>query len=448
MTELYCDDARLLELAWRLVDEALAAGAQEADAYLVDEWTLSLRCLDGKPSSSSEARTRGAGVRVVKAGAVGHAHCSLSDLDRPTPVVRRATELARITERAARDTPVLPTSTRPMVLVPGLYPDGAATWDPDRAVGTLTELATAAGGRSRVPGLVSGLYGMTARSVAVANSWQLAGSYRHATHYLWGNVGAGTAVAWARHPDELDPARVGADARELARAEHAAQPAPTGRFPMVLAPAAASGLLAGLPALLRADTLGKTPLGRIGAQIGSPLVSIVDDPTMPGALGSAPVDAEAVPTAAVTLVRDGRVEDTLRGRAAGGGAHAQRSSYRALPVAGASNLFVVPGAGCSSTTELLDGITDGLYVTQLRGSPTVDPLTGRFRAAVRGYWIRRRELAFPVRQTAVHGSLGALLRGVTKVGTDLRFRPGPINAGSPSLVVSEFAVSGGQGEAA
>src|SRR5688572_31665359 len=88
-----------LEAAARLaVDAALAAGAEEADAWCEDAVERSVRVYEGAVESMTEAGSKGAGVRVFREGRSGYAYGSDLDEDGLRTLARAAAEAAAVTE--------------------------------------------------------------------------------------------------------------------------------------------------------------------------------------------------------------------------------------------------------------------------------------------------------------------------------------------------------------
>jgi PmbA protein len=88
---------------------------------------------------------------------------------------------------------------------------------------------------------------------------------------------------------------------------------------------------------------------------------------------------------------------------------------------------------------LMASMDTGLFVTDLMGIHTADPISGDFSVGATGVWIERGETVYPVRGIAVAGNLLDLFRNVDAVGNDLTFY-GPF--GSPTLRVSRVYVAG------
>src|SRR5687767_15327781 len=88
-----------LEGAARLaVEEALAAGGEEADAWCEDAVERSVRVYDGAVESLTEAGSKGAGVRVFRDGRSGYAYGSDLGEEGLRALARAAAEAASVTD--------------------------------------------------------------------------------------------------------------------------------------------------------------------------------------------------------------------------------------------------------------------------------------------------------------------------------------------------------------
>lgn len=237
----------------------------------------------------------------------------------------------------------------------------------------------------------------------------------------------------------------GALARRLADRLHAAQagaPPERDRGEMLLAPAVAARLLAGLlPALVgtRAAALAERWRDARG-RIGSELLSIADDGGRPGALLQAPVDGEGVPTREIVLVEAGVYRQPLvswqeaRPPALLASGCSLRPSWRDLPRPGPTHLFVVPQPE-TGVAALLNGVARGFYLLDTTGWGRVDFDGDRFALPVCGFAVQSGRATAPVGGAWLCGSLGAFLRGIQGVARDLTFFPLSGLIGAPSLLV-------------
>jgi PmbA protein len=187
--------------------------------------------------------------------------------------------------------------------------------------------------------------------------------------------------------------------------------------------------------------------GREGEQVAEPALVLVDDGRHPDGPASAPFDGEGSGTRRTPLIEGGRLRgflyDTRTARRDGRSttANASRSSYRAAPSVGTTNLLVEPGE--ASLDELLRRAGEGLYVTDVAGLHSgVNPVSGTFSVGASGRLIEGGELAAPVREITIAGDLVGMLGGVVAVGSGARWVPLGGSVRAAPLLIGEMAVSG------
>lgn len=145
---------------------------------------------------------------------------------------------------------------------------------------------------------------------------------------------------------------------------------------------------------------------------GSPVVSIISDPTVPGTRGSFAFDDEGTPARRVPLIDQGIVRNTLstRDSAARAGLDvtgaARSDGWGYLPVCFSTHVYLEPGSG--SLDELLDRLGNGYYIEDNR-SWSIDDRRLNFQFGT--------EVAYEVR----NGRKGRLLRDFTYGGTTPEF---------------------------
>jgi PmbA protein len=453
--------ALLLDLAGQLVDAAQQAGADEAEAFATCQRSRAARATGATLNWTRDAEICGVGLRTVRHGALGYAYRSTPG--RLTTAECRelaveALDIAAITGPVGRAGPLLPAPEADPPPVPGLYYEAAAGWDIAEVRGALAELSAAA---LAVPGVIEvprNHYGSETSEVAVASSHGIHTAYAGTLRYQWaeviaeqdGEIGTGNHAQWTRGDSPLDSAAIGALAGRRSRDHSGAAPVPPGRYPVVLAPQAAVNLVSKLGVLLNAQAVQhrRSMFQEPGATVASAAVTVVDDPTIPGGLDSCPFDAEGVPARRRTLITDGVLTGLLHdcGTAAVAGlgqqaaGNAVRSSYRAMPCPGPANLHIAPGR--DGPAQLHQQAGDGLLIEELIGLHAADPVTGKFGASARGRVLTGGVAGRPVSDIAVSGSYQDLLARIAATGDDLTFLPGKSGLGSPSLLLTELAVSG------
>lgn len=238
-----------------------------------------------------------------------------------------------------------------------------------------------------------------------------------------------------------------------------AKPCPAGKFPVVIDNGFGGVIFHeacghGLEATAVARN-ASVFAGRLGQQIASPLVTAIDDGTIPNAWGSSAMDDEGTPTARNVLIENGVLKsylvDRLNGRKMGAAitGSSRRQDYRFAPTSRMTNTYIAPGK--STPEEIIAATEYGLYARQMGGG-SVDPATGSFNFAVlEGYMIRNGKIAEPVRGATLIGKGPEVLWDIDMVGNNLERAQGmcgsksgsiPTDVGQPMLRVSRMTVGG------
>jgi PmbA protein len=93
--------------------------------------------------------------------------------------------------------------------------------------------------------------------------------------------------------------------------------------------------------------------------------------------------------------------------------------------------------GDAALAEMMKGIGEGFYVTELIGhGPNI--VTGDYSRGASGYWIENGEIAYPVSEVTLAGKLGDIFLRLTPA-SDLTFRTA-VNA--PSCLVEGMTLGG------
>jgi PmbA protein len=175
---------------------------------------------------------------------------------------------------------------------------------------------------------------------------------------------------------------------------------------------------------------------RVGERVGSELVTIVDDGTLPGLLGTSPFDGEGVPTRRTVVFDRGELHtflyDTYYARKLG-----SRSTGNGSGGGVAPNNFYLE-AGTRSLEEIIAQTTRGVLVMDTIGFAT-EYASGTYSRGARGFYIENGEIAYPIEEFTVAGTFPDMLAGMDAVANDLRFDAGVV---SPSFRVAEMTVSG------
>ena len=238
-----------------------------------------------------------------------------------------------------------------------------------------------------------------------------------------------------------------------------ARRAPGGKMPVVLSSAAGGTMIHeaighGLEADL-AQTGMSVYSGRIGEQVASHLITVIDDPTLPLKRGSYGFDDEGVKAQRTTLVEKGILKgylyDCLTAMKDGttSTGNGRRESYHSRPLPRMSNTFIAPGQ--MDPEAILHDTKSGLFVKKMGGGQ-VNTVNGDFVFEVtEGYLIEDGEIAEPVRGATLTGNGPDILNSIDMVGSDLGFGIGtcgkegqgvPVADAQPTLRIPEIVVGG------
>lgn len=223
----------------------------------------------------------------------------------------------------------------------------------------------------------------------------------------------------------------------------AGRPAP-GRQSAILDREVVAEFLSLLGSTLSADAVLKRRslwVGKVGTAVASGAVTVVDDPTLAGAVGSAPCDDEGQPTRRKVLVDAGVLAGLLHsletahkmGVAPTGNGF--RGDFQSLPQPRPGNIVLQPGNAAPGSWT--GGAGSILLVDDIMGAHTMNPVSGDFSVGASGFICakgRRR----PFRGATIAGNLGALFASIAEVGDDLRFYG---NVAAPSVLVTSLDIS-------
>ncbi|MCX7793220.1 MAG: TldD/PmbA family protein [Thermodesulfovibrionales bacterium] len=212
----------------------------------------------------------------------------------------------------------------------------------------------------------------------------------------------------------------------------------------------ASEFLGFLSSSFQADSIikGKSMLqDKLGRKVFSSIIDIVDNGLIPRRLGTRPVDGEGVASRITPLIKEGILEGylhntyTAKRLSSVSTGNASRKGYLDPPSVGISNLFIAPSekARPLSFSQLINAESEMLYVLDVMGMHTGNPVTGDFSVGVSGLWIVKGEPAFAVKETMIAGNVIDLFDKVIAVGDDLKFYG---STGSPHILFRDIDISG------
>ncbi len=159
----------------------------------------------------------------------------------------------------------------------------------------------------------------------------------------------------------------------------------------------------------------------LGSQLGSEVVNIVDDPTVPHQLGFYKYDDEGVPAERVQLMRHGVLSGRLHSRrtaAAFGDAatgHCVAEDYRYAPIVRMGSIMMEPNPA-TDFEKLLQQLQDGLYLCGSKGGQTSGE-NFTFDAAW-GFEVKNGKVGRMLRDINIMGNMFTTLKNIVAVGND------------------------------
>jgi PmbA protein len=438
------DRPALESAAQRALDLARGLGASDAEAECSASVGQSVTVRLGEVETVEYNRDKALAVTVYFGQRRGNASTSDLSADSIRRTVEAACAIARHT--APDEAAGLPDAARLYRgEAPGLdlfHPWGLAV---EEAIAVARETEAAA---RAVDARITNSEGATVSSwdadFVFANSLGFAGGFPSSRASIGCGVVATEGDSMQRdywYSAERDPARleaaaaVGRRAGERAVRRLGARRVATAEVPVLFEASVAGSLIGHFVGAASGSSLYRRSsflVDAAGKPVFSPLVTIAEEPHLPGAMGSCWFDGEGVATRPRRVVDAGVLTGYFL------------SSYSARKLGlettgnagGSHNLAVVPG------TEDLDGLVRamgrGLLVTELMGQG-VNPVTGDYSRGAVGFWVEGGEIRYPVEEVTIAGNLPEMFRAIAAVGRDVLVRG---SRATGSLLVERMTVAG------
>jgi TldD protein len=454
----------------RVLSTALRTGGDFAEVFAEDRRSSSAVLDDGRVEEFTSGRDRGAGIRVIRGDTTGFAHTA----DLSEGGLRTAAEAAAAAARGGGGGVREVELTRRDVTRPhdvDVLPETVAK---DRKVDLLRRADDAARGEGSSVRQVSATYADSRRRILVANSdGLLAEDDQVRTRFFvqavalgdtgmqTGFEGPGRTIGF-EYFDEIPVEDTAKAAAGRAVNMLKARPAPSGKLPVVLKKGAGGVLFhEACGHGLEADLVGRDASvfrGKVGEQVASPLVTLVDDGTYSREWGTYAIDDEGQPAQRNVLIEDGRLTDYMwdlvrarkEGRASSG--NGRRQTYQYLPMVRMTNTYLLPGH--DDPDDIIRQTPYGVYCVQLGGGQ-VDTASGDFVFGItEAYLIEDGMITAPLRQAQLIGNGPQVLTLIDMVGNDFDTWPGtcgkdgqgvPVSSGQPTLRIAKMTIGGTAG---
>lgn len=443
-------------------------GADDGDIYVQRSRSESFVFDDGRLKSANYDTQQGFGLRVLAGEASGNAHSSELSI----AAIQRAANTASQAKRGYSGTMDLAPKSTNRILYQPIDPTEAPGF------GAKTELLAEidAWVRAKDPRVVQVSVSL-AGEVDQIDILRPSGEAYHDVRPLvrinvsvtleqdgrreTASAGAGGRAEYA---EWLEPERwQGLAKRALKKAETnlSSIPTPAGKMDVVLGP--------GWPAVLLHEAVGhglegdfnrkgsSVYAGRVGEQVASKGVTVIDDGTIDARRGSLSIDDEGTPTNRTVLIEDGVLKGYMQDRqnarlmgveATGNG---RREAYDATVMPRMTNTVMLGGS--DNPEEMVESIERGLWAVDFGGGQ-VDITSGNFVfQCTEAYLVEKGKVVAPVKNATLIGHGPTALSQVSMIGDDFAMDDGigtcgkagqsvPVGVGQPSLKIGGLTVGG------
>lgn len=445
-----------------------AENADDGDIYVQRARSESFVYDDGRLKSAAYDTSQGFGMRVIAGEASGNAHSGELTLD----AITRAAETVRQAKRGYSGNlalsptptnrqlyaPIDPTETPDFTVKTGLLAEIDA-WVRAKEPRTVQVSVSLAGSHEEIDILRPG--GEAFHDIRPLVRLNISVTLEHKGRRESASSGAGGRAAY----DEwIEPRRWQALAeRALRKASINLEsiPAPAGEMEVVLGP--------GWPAVLLHEAVGhglegdfnrkgtSVYSGRIGEQVASKGVTVVDDGTIHDRRGSLSFDDEGTSTNRTVLIEDGILKGYMQDRQnarlmgvqpTGNG---RRESYDATVMPRMTNTVMLGGK--DDPDEIVASIKNGIWAVDFGGGQ-VDITSGNFVfQCTEAYLVENGKVVAPVKNATLIGHGPTSLSQVSMIGNDFAMDDGvgtcgkagqsvPVGVGQPTLKVGGLTVGG------
>ena len=454
----------------KVLGGALKGRVDDADIYLEYRVNEELVLEEGAVKKASRHVSQGAGVRAQSGTRTGYAHTddiTMRNLEEAARQARAIADRATATTALATagagrphdlysldEAPIVTDLARKLELLRKV--DAAARAADPRIRQVIASVAS-----EEVVTLIATVTGWAVGDVRPLTRLNVTTIAEENGKREIGTYGGGGRVTFDFFLAEERWKRFATESARQATLKLTAVNAPAGTMAVVLGP--------GWPGILLHEAVGhglegdfnrkgvSAFAGRLGQQVASELVTVVDDGTIPNRRGSLNVDDEGTPTSRTVLIENGVLrgflQDKLNARLMGMGptGNGRRESYAHPPLPRMTNTFML--AGEDDPSDIIKSVQHGLYAVAFGGGQ-VDITSGKFVfSASEAYLIEDGKVTAPVKGATLIGNGPDALTRVSRVGRDLQLDEGigtcgkdgqqvPVGVGLPTIRIDAMTVGG------
>ena len=456
------------ETAAKVLAEALKTGADFAELYVEDVTQLRLALDDSRLEQAIRGNDRGAGIRVFFGNLATYAYTdslseeSLVNAARAAASAGKSSSKSQVIDLTERKSPLQFAIKKPFEEM-SIEDKARILHEVNEAGRAYSSLITQVFGwyqeHSRKVWIYTsdGVYAHDDRNFCEMMTGVIAqknGTLQTSTEGFGGQVGL--ELFEKNNPVEKIKLAAASALRMLD-----AKPTPAGEFTVVL-PNGWGGVLfhEACGHQMEADFITKGSSAysnKVGEVVASPIITAVDDGTIPGRRGSLRFDDEGTPSQRTVLIEKGVLKEYMwdlaesrrvgREMSTGNG---RRESFRHMPMPRMTNTFIDKGE--HDPQEIIESTKHGIYVKSMGGGQA-DIAKGDFVFTAReAYLLENGKLTTPYRGATIAGNGPTVLKEIDMVGNDLALDNGHgtcgkgqaarVSVGQPTIRMPRVTVGG------
>jgi PmbA protein len=234
--------------------------------------------------------------------------------------------------------------------------------------------------------------------------------------------------------DLKKPELIGLKAAENTLARIGAIKPVTGKYPVIFGPRVARTISGHISSAIQGSAIArKTSFLKdmMHKQIANSSINMIDDPFLKRGLGSRLFDREGLGCSKRLMIKDGILQGWFLDLASAKQLNMQPTGN----ANGTSNFMIMPGD--ITPENLIKGISDGFYVTDMIGS-SVSMVTGDYSRGASGFWIKNGQLSYPISEATIAGNLKEMFMTLKPANdVDLSY-----SVTSPTLLIDGMTIAG------
>jgi PmbA protein len=452
----------------RLIDFGFKKGADEIEIFHLKDRSIKIHSEYGKITVAVESNDEGIGVRVLKNKLLGTSYTTNIEEKSLKKKIEKTIKITGLKNEKVDF--IFPPSQR-TPKIKGIYSKKLGDISASQAIGLMERVLTSINSNSKQNRKIEATYGLIEThntSILISNSQGFNDSYKKTSIIggirtllnRKGNTGNGFGVQFCSELDKFNPEGIAEESCKQAIESLNSSKVDTGKTDLIIDPHGNTKLFIPFTKTLFADKIQNQQsilIDKIGEEIGSNNLTIIDDGTIQGGLGSTPFDDEGIISKRKIILEDGIFKNILYDLetsanegldSTGNGLrttfYPNHKKYKFPPAPGVTNFILKKGD--QERDEMISDTKKGVLATFLVGDG--DPASGDFSFEIRnGYKIENGEIKGSVEQASFSGNILRILENIQGIGNNPIISQAFIGVGqgtfiTPSIKISDALVIG------